>query len=210
VYDSENLDFEATYQRLWEDSVNREIPPCGVHLTGAGRKIDRNAGSLSFRLFPSDINVMIFPKGPNHKVQVAWTDDREKEKYMPKLLDLLVPIKGQEKVVLRPLSVNILKVPYSDPPVKLTLAWCKEKVRYSRVVSGFAGWFFGDWVERRAERKETERQKRIEENDRGIRELDASFQAKKEFFYSSSDPKLREEFFEIKQKWRKRLGLIQE
>jgi len=105
--------------------------------------------------------------------------------------------------------MNILKIPYPTP-LNFTLAWCKEKIKFSRVVSGFL-----DWWERRAERKRREKEYRDKMLDRHIRELQCEreiFHQKFEIykklpFEKHNDPLPVDQEWEIRQKWRKRYGL---
>jgi len=150
VYEAEYLDFEATHEKI------ASVLP-GVDRMPAGRKPggQPGVGALRFWLRPAKISVLIFPKGPPHKIQVAWTDDKEKEAYWPKLTNLLVPIQGQKGVTLTPLYMNILKIPYPEPK-KFTLAWCKEKISFVRHL-GF--WDFLKW-KRIYEDEQREKEKR--------------------------------------------------
>jgi len=121
VYEA-NIDFYETYKNICS-----KLPM--VDRTSAGRKSQEGVGAITFRLYPSKIEVLIFPKGPPHKIQVAWTDEKEKEAYLPKLRNLLVPVNGQKEVIMTPLHMNIYQIPYPRPR-NFRLAWCNYKVSY--------------------------------------------------------------------------------
>jgi len=128
VYEAENLDFERTYENLAS-----KLP--GVIRESAGRVLGGvpDVGAISFKLLGTDIKVLIFPKGPPHKIQVAWTDTKEKEQYWPKLLSLLVPLPRKE-VEVTPLFANItarVNFPFSNP-LTLEVPWCDKKFHYAR------------------------------------------------------------------------------
>ena len=132
VYECPNLDFESTYESL-----------CRVLLS-----VDKTQkGHISFRISTKKIAVLISPKG---KVQVAWENEKEKEKSFPYLESLIKTDNGQ-KAELKPLYANVVKVPY-PPPEHYSFAWCKEKFAFFQKLGFF------NWMERRAERKRQERE----------------------------------------------------
>lgn len=156
VYGCKNLDFESTYESL-----------CSV-LPG----VDKTPkGHVSFRISPKKIAVLISPKG---KIQVAWENEAEKERFLPYLESLLITDNGQ-KAVLKPLYANVVNVPY-PPPDSFGFAWCREKFRFFRQLGLFA------WLDRRAERES----RRLNEE---IRELQAQIDADREISHLQ-DPEL--------------------
>ena len=143
VYECPNLDFESTYESL-------------CHVLPSVDKTRK--GSISFRISNKKIAVLIFPKG---KVQVAWENEKEKQKLFPYLESLIKTDNGQ-KTELKPLHGNLVKFPY-PPPEHFVWAWCKEKFAFFQKLGFF------NWVERRAERKRQEREREYAEIDREIR-----------------------------------------
>jgi len=120
IYETSNLDFEATYEKIVS------IIPSAMKTT-VSRALE-HAGPISFRLPATQIKVLIFPKGPLNKIQVVWSDEEEKQHYLPKLKSLLVPVKGHKEVTLTPKHVSIIKLPYNS--TSFTIAWCKHKITY--------------------------------------------------------------------------------
>jgi hypothetical protein len=92
------------------------------------------------------IEVLISTKG---KIQVAWQDEAEKQRFLPILEGFLVT-EDREKVELIPQYCNVVNVPY-PPPSKFSFAWCQEKFQYFRNLGFFM------WWEQRAQRKVVER-----------------------------------------------------
>lgn len=173
-YMAENLDYEATYENL----CNRFS------------SVEMKKGIITFYVPPRKISVQI---SPNRKVGIVWGSAEEKEKVLPFLEKNFVGENGK-RVVLKALKCHVTNIPY-PPPEKFSIAWCKEKFKFSRVVSGFF-----DWLERRAERKERE-----------LLWLEAECYALKEEFlmdedkYNSEPP---EEKAKRRQKYRKIVGLV--
>jgi hypothetical protein len=132
VYESEYLDFEATYQKLSDPLLGRKY---AAHVNVAGKDPDSggavDAGSLQFILYPTQIKILISPKGPRHSVQVfSWVNEKEKETYLPMLQNVLVPISGKEAVKLHPVSMVISgKILYPGPR-EFSLPWCQQKTRF--------------------------------------------------------------------------------
>lgn len=112
VYECLNLDFEATYENLCKVFY-------GVDKT--------EKGHISFRITPKKIAVLISPKG---KVQVAWENEQEKQRFLPLLERYLIGENGK-KPILKPLKCNVVNVPF-PPPEKFSFAWCKKKFRFIR------------------------------------------------------------------------------
>ena len=74
----------------------------------------------------NDVSVMITPKS---KVVVSWSNEEEKIRGLEILKKVLVPLKGEKKIVLTPLSQNLYNIPHPSPK-DLKLMWCKEGVQY--------------------------------------------------------------------------------
>lgn len=125
IYIAENLDFEATYEKI------SSIIPSTIR-ERAGRKPQVEVGAISFKLPSTNISVLIFPKGPRHKIQVVWKDIEEKETYKPKLISLLAPLDPNKPVTLTSLHMNAIKVPFPGPLIP-NWPWCDEKYNYSKV-----------------------------------------------------------------------------
>jgi hypothetical protein len=203
VYETENLDFDATYQKLSDPLLRSKY---AARLNRAGRNPDTegsvDAGSLQFTLYPTQIKILVSPKGPRHRLQTfSWVNIEEKETYLPMLQSLLVPMPGQTIVQLHPLSMNIAGNILYPGPKNLELPWCAFKVTYSRVISGFAGWLFGDWSERRAERKARECQEQ-EKELRARLEMD-----REELEMIEDDPDLQKKVSEMERRVRREHGL---
>lgn len=110
MYRAQNLDYEATYEKL-----------CGV-FPGVNKT---QKGLISFYLSQKKIAVLISPKG---NVQVAWESVEEKENFLPIIEKCLVGDGGQ-KVVLSPLKSNVNNIPY-PPPENFSIAWCAQSFIY--------------------------------------------------------------------------------
>jgi len=173
VYES-NFDYEATYEALLSTLK-------GVDKT--------QKGLISFRFKPKNVEVLLSRYG---KVQVAWNSPKEKEMFFPILKGLLIPPKGQ-KITLKPKHMNIVNIEHPGPK-KLTLAWCKERIRYFRKL-GFLG-FIENWQKRKAQ-----------EEERKLRELKADIYAQTKITELNEDEFTFEKVWQIEDESRKRYGL---
>lgn len=177
VYECQNLDFERTYESL-----------CGV-LPGVDKT---RKGHISFRISSKKIAVLISPKG---KVQVAWENEEEKQKFLASLESLL-KTDNDQKTELKPLYANVVNVPY-PPPEHFSFAWCKEKFTFFQKLGLFL------WMERRATRK---RQEREYEDAKRKCDIAAHWEI---MFLDGDDPGYLGKREDIKETYRKKYGLQQ-
>jgi hypothetical protein len=125
----EDLDLEATLENLKFMALVK---------LDAGRKPQPEAGNYRFML--GTIKVLLSPTKP-HRIQVAWTDDKEKIEKLEILKKLLVSQDGREGVDLHPLRQNIYSIPHDPLPEEIKLNWCEERTqyfsfdRYSRIMN---------------------------------------------------------------------------
>ena len=178
TYECKNLDYEATYESLYG-----LLPSVGVDKT--------QRGHISFRISSKKIEVLISPKG---KVQVAWENEEEKQKFLPALESLLKTNSGQ-KAELKPLYANVVNVPY-PPPDHFSFAWCKEKFTFFQKLGFFL------WIERRAERKRLERELIIRRH-----ECELAI-AKRMFEIHEHDPEYLRKMEKLKFEMLKKYGLL--
>jgi hypothetical protein len=100
-------------------------------------------------------------------------------------------------------------IPFPGPKT-WDLPWCEVKTKYSRVVTGLAGWLGGDWSERRAERKRLEEEQKRITREHSNRVLQAQIDAEREKheYEGNHDGRLTTAAsLEIEERARKKYGL---
>lgn len=117
------MKFQITYQGIFD--VPRAYDELWMTFPEAGEPTGRGKDRLVFHI-GQDVTVMITRNGI---VQVTWSNEEEKIRGLEILENVLPPLKGRKKAVLKPLNQTPFKIPYPSPP-DLKLIWCKEGVQY--------------------------------------------------------------------------------
>jgi hypothetical protein len=84
-------------------------------------------GHITFRFKDSNSALQLMES--TGTLIVHWHDKKDKQMHLPLLKEVLVKSDGSPAEIL-PSSANVFNISYDSPPLSLSFAWCKDKLRY--------------------------------------------------------------------------------
>lgn len=113
------------YQHIYKTNIDYELT-LEFFCTVGYSFIETPAGGIRFKV--GNINVILFPSG---KTEVAFTSEKEKQEFIPRLEEIVMLRKGEGTLVMTPISgkTNIYNIP-CPPPKNFNIPYCSTLYNY--------------------------------------------------------------------------------